>query len=317
MTINDPGLRHDFSILLEATNSNPNGDPDAGNLPRIDPETNHGLISDVSIKRRIRDYVEVAGLWTGVNNPRMQIYVSKGAVLNPLHEEAYNALRLDKKKTNESMGPARLWMCDHYFDVRMFGAVMSTGDYNCGQVRGPVQIAIGRSVDPIFQTELTITRVAVAKDKEAVATSQGESNGEKLRQTMGRKAIIPYALFVIHGTYSPMLGMRNGRLSDGTGVDEADLKMFWTAVVNAWELDRSAIRGEIDCRGVHVFTHDNPLGSAPRHRLTDRIRISKAPGVTVPRRFADYDVTVDTDDLPDGIHYTDAIGYDMYKLKSA
>jgi CRISPR-associated protein Csd2 len=298
----DPGRRHDFVMLFEAADSNPNGDPDAGNLPRIDPETNQGLVTDTCLKRKIRNYVALYEQTLADDDPareRLKIYVEEGAALNERHRRAYTALG---KKGSSKSAPAdmdaRAWMCDNFFDVRMFGAVMSTGDFNCGQVRGPVQMAIARSVDPIFQQELAITRVAVTQEDELKKLAAGE--GGKNRE-MGRKAIVPYALFITEGTYSPMLGTRTGRRSEGTGVDSADLELLWQAFNRMWDQDRSAARGRMTCRGVHVFTHSHPLGDAPRHRLVERITVHSQKDT--PRLFTDYVVDVRTEDLPPGVGY--------------
>lgn len=314
--INDPTKRHDFMMLIEATDSNPNGDPDAGNLPRIDPETGQGIMTDVSVKRRVRDYAQFAATAADNHDPRMGIYISTGAVLANAHTEAYAETRKTKNKDDSVVGTARRWMCDHYYDVRLFGAVMSLKENNCGQVRGPVQIGFARSIDPIFQHEVTITRVAAANAKEAKATAttatedtdDAEPKAEKPNQTMGRKSIVPYGLYRLMGTYSPMLGIRDARRSEGTGVDEADLELLWRALTDAWDLDRSASRGSLECRGLHIFTHDSPLGNARRRVLMDRIAIKRQDDVLVPRQFSDYEVVVDADNLPEGVHYTDAIG---------
>lgn len=327
----DPGRRHDFLLLFDATDSNPNGDPDAGNLPRIDPETNQGLVTDVALKRKVRNYVALYEQLLDEANPskkRFKIYVEVGVALNERHRRAYTALgkevsqpnntreeaagnaanaapaskkRGNKTSTQKAADPeARAWMCDNFFDVRMFGAVMSTGDFNCGQVRGPVQLAIARSVDPVFQQELSITRVAVTREEELTNLQAGD--GGKDRE-MGRKAIVPYGLYVAEGTYSPMLGMRNGRRSDGTGVNSDDLALFWEALNRMWDQDRSAARGRMACRGLHVFTHDHPLGNAPRYRLIERVDVSAkcAPA----RSFDDYAVEVNLDGLPEGVTYHD------------
>jgi len=317
----DPARRHDFVLLFDATDSNPNGDPDAGNLPRIDPETNQGLVTDVALKRKVRNYVTFYEQLLSDDDPRrerLKIYVEEGVALNERHRRAFSALgRLGveptgqgtrqepangkKKGKSKPVDPgARAWMCDNFFDVRMFGAVMSTGDYNCGQVRGPVQLAIARSVGPVFQQELSITRVAVTKEEELAKLLASEGGKDR---DMGRKAIVPYGLYVAEGTYSPMLGLRNGRRSDGTGVDAYDLALFWEALNRMWDQDRSAARGRMACRGLHVFTHTNPLGDAPRHRLVERVGIvtQHAPA----RSFADYTVTVALDGLPQEISYHD------------
>lgn len=298
----DPGRRHDFVLFFDAADSNPNGDPDAGNLPRIDPETNQGLVTDTCLKRKIRNYVALYEQTLADDDPartRLKIYVEEGAALNERHRRAYEALGKDKAKAADPA--ARAWMCDGFYDVRMFGAVMGTGDYNCGQVRGPVQLAIARSVDPIFQQELAITRVAVTQEKELERLRAG--TGGKDRE-MGRKAIVPYGLYRTEGTYSPMLGARTGRRSEGTGVDRLDLDLLWQAFNRMWDQDRSAARGCMTCRGLHVFTHTHPLGNAPRHRLVERIT-AQFRGDGAPRSFGDYVVDRHMENLPPEVEYHD------------
>lgn len=299
----DPARRHDFVLIFDATDSNPNGDPDAGNLPRIDPETNQGLVTDTALKRKIRNYVALYEQGLADDDPRrerLKIYVEEGVALNERHQRAFSALGHPKSKATDPR--ARAWMCDNFFDVRMFGAVMSTGDFNCGQVRGPVQVAIARSVDPVFQQELAITRVAVTRVEDLKLLLEGKEGGKN--REMGRKAIVPYGLYVAEGTYSPMLGTRNDRRSDGTGVDAADLALLWESFNRMWDQDRSAARGCMTCRGLHVFTHTHPLGDAPRHRLVERVHItSPKPGPA--RAFADYVVAVDLDGLAEGVSYRD------------
>lgn len=297
----DPTKRHDFTFLFDVTNGNPNGDPDAGNLPRVDPETMHGLVTDVAIKRRIRDYVDVAR----GTQPGYEIYVrNSGVALNVKHERAYAAKGIQStgsKQKREDVDQARAWMCETFYDIRTFGAVMTTG-INCGQVRGPVQLTFARSVDPIVPLDVTITRVAItdAKDAEVVETGKGETTGKTTE--MGRKAIVPYALYVGHGFFTPHFARQAGFAAD-------DLALFWEALQSAWELDRTASRGMVALRGLYIFSHANPLGNAPAHQLLDRVAAQLVPGVRTPRRFSDYRVTVSEDALPAGVTLT-SLGVD-------
>lgn len=293
----DPTRRHDFVLVFDATDSNPNGDPDAGNLPRTDPETGHGIVTDVSLKRKVRNYVATVESMLPESDPqrqRLNIYVEEGVALNERHRRALNAVGKEKSKGADP--DARAWMCDHFFDVRMFGAVMSTKGLNCGQVLGPVQFSFARSVDPVFAHDISITRVAVTREDELTKLAASDDEGGKDRE-MGRKALIPYGLYVACGTYSPHRAMRNGRRSDGTGVDSVDLDLLWRALVNMWDLDVSAARGNMATRALHVFSHRNPLGDEPRHKVFDRVRVARKPEVAVPRRFTDYTVEVDVVEL--------------------
>lgn len=275
--------RYEFVLLYDVENGNPNGDPDAGNMPRIDPETGYGIVTDVSLKRKIRNYAElVKGDSTGY-----RIYVKEGTPLNQNHVEAYQSIGLktgDKAKP-EKVNEARAWMCANFFDVRTFGAVMSTGD-NCGQVRGPIQINFSRSIDPIVQQEVTITRQTVTKIEEA----------DKER-TMGRKHIVPYALYKVEGYVSAKLA---NDASKGTGFSEDDLKIFWKALEEMFEHDHSAARGKMASRRLFVFKHDDELGNAPSHKLFDMIKVEKNDGVIIPRKFGDYTVKVEGK-APDGV----------------
>jgi CRISPR-associated protein Csd2 len=311
--------RHDFALIFDVTNGNPNGDPDAGNLPRLDPETNHGLVSDVSLKRKIRNYVELAQ--NGVAGHH--IYVQEGAILNDQHRKAYVALRpddakaakdakLNPKDDAEAIG-LRDWMCANFFDVRTFGAVMSTG-INCGQVKGPVQMTFASSVEPILPVEITITRMAAtneAEKKKAVEGADGDQRSDN--RTMGRKHIVPYGLYVAHGFIS-------AKFAERTGFSDADLDLLFEALASMFEHDRSAARGEMTTRRLIVFRHDNALGNAPAHRLFDRINIGRnvdgefrplddrGLGNLAPaRRFSDYIVKVDTSDLPAGVEVLDLV----------
>lgn len=282
--------RYDFVLLFDVKDGNPNGDPDAGNLPRLDAETGHGLVTDVSLKRKVRNFV---GLVKG-EQPPYEIYVKEKAILNKTHERAYEGigkadlLKSDdkKRKGGDAVGEARDWMCKNFFDVRTFGAVMSTG-VNCGQVRGPVQLTFARSVDPIIAQEHSITRMAVATEAEAE-----KQDGDN--RTMGRKHTIPYGLYVAHGFVSSFLAKQ-------TGFSEDDLELLWQAFGQMFEHDRSAARGEMATRGMYVFKHDSELGNAPAHALFERIQTRVKDSVTVPRSFTDYEVTVNDTDMPAGV----------------
>ena len=282
--------RYDFVLLFDVKDGNPNGDPDAGNLPRMDAETGHGLMTDVSLKRKVRNFV---GLVKG-EQPPYDIYVKEKAILNKTHERAYEGIgKADllkgddkKRKGGDAVGEARDWMCKNFFDVRTFGAVMSLG-INCGQVRGPVQLTFARSVDPIIAQEHSITRMAVAT--EAEAEKQGGDN-----RTMGRKHTVPYGLYVAHGFVSSFLAKQ-------TGFSDDDLELLWQSLAQMFEHDRSAARGEMSTRGLYVFKHESELGNAPAHALFERIQARLKDGVTVPRNFADYEVTMDESAMPPGV----------------
>ena len=288
--------RYDFVVLFDVVNGNPNGDPDAGNAPRVDPETGHGLVSDVCIKRKIRNFVSALKSEPGDGQPApgFDIYVKERAILNQQHERAYTALGLkpdDKAaKQDGAEAKARRWMCQTFFDVRMFGAVMTTG-VNAGQVRGPVQITFARSMDPIVSLEQAITRMAVTTEREAEQQEGGN-------RTMGRKELVPYGLYRAHGFISPQLGAQ-------TGFSEADLEVLRRALGQMFELDRSAARGEMTTRALWAFEHESPLGNAPAHRLFERIRVSRKDTSKPARQFADYDVSVDSANLPSGIRLID------------
>ena len=282
--------RYDFVLLFDVKDGNPNGDPDAGNLPRMDAETGRGLVTDVCLKRKVRNFV---GLVKG-EQPPFEIYVKEKAVLNNQHKRAYigigkpELLEGDdkKRKGGNAVDEARQWMCRNFFDVRAFGAVMSTG-INCGQVRGPIQLTFSRSVDPIVALEHSITRMAVATEVEAEKQS-GDN------RTMGRKFTVPYGLYAAHGFVSSFLAKQ-------TGFDEADLELLWQALAQMFEHDRSAARGEMTTRGLYVFKHDSELGNAPAHKLFERIQPKLTKDGTVPREFSDYTVTVDSENLPQGV----------------
>jgi CRISPR-associated protein Csd2 len=276
--------RYEFVMLYDVENGNPNGDPDAGNMPRIDPETGYGIVTDVCLKRKVRNYVElVKGDAKGY-----RIYIKEGNPLNQTHVEAYEKIGLksgDKAKPDE-VNKAREWVCKNFFDVRTFGAVMTTGD-NCGQVRGPIQINFSRSIDPIVQQEVTITRQVVTRIEDA----------EKER-TMGRKHIVPYGLYRVEGYISAKLA---NDATKGTGFSEDDLALFWEALVNLFEHDHSAARGKMAVRKLIVFKHESELGNAPSHLLFERIKVARNPEAIPPRQFSDYHVSLETEGLPTGV----------------
>ncbi|MCG3185530.1 MAG: hypothetical protein IOMNBAOH_00037 [Rhodocyclaceae bacterium] len=282
--------RYDFVLLFDVKDGNPNGDPDAGNLPRLDAETGHGLVTDVALKRKVRNFV---GLVKG-EQPPYEIYVKEKAILNNQHKRAYLGIGREdllagddkKRKGGDAVDQARAWMCRNFFDVRTFGAVMSTG-INCGQVRGPIQLTFARSIDPIVASEHSITRMAVATEAEA-EKQEGDN------RTMGRKHTVPYGLYRAHGFVSAFLAKQ-------TGFSEDDLALFWQALGQMFEHDRSAARGEMTTRGLYVFQHDSELGNAPAHALFERVKVQRKAGVEVPRAFADYAVSVAADDLPNGV----------------
>ncbi len=276
--------RYEFVLLYDVENGNPNGDPDAGNMPRIDPETGYGIVTDVCLKRKIRNYVEmVKG-----DAPGYRIYIKEGIPLNANHREAYLAVGLEpgKKAPPDKVNEARTWMCKNFFDIRTFGAVLSVGD-NCGQVRGPVQLNFSRSIDPIVQQEVTITRLTVTREEEA----------EKER-TMGRKHIVPYGLYRVEGYISAKLA---NDPTKGTGFSEEDLELFWEALVNMFEHDRSAARGKMATRKLIIFKHESDLGNAPAHKLFELVKVSKKPEANPPRSFDDYEVRVNQDAVPEGV----------------
>lgn len=283
--------RYDFVFLFDVKDGNPNGDPDAGNLPRLDAETGDGLVTDVALKRKVRNFV---GLVKG-EQPPFEIYIKEKAVLNKTHERAYEAigageaLKGEEKKRKgggDTVDKAREWMCKNFFDVRTFGAVMSTG-VNCGQVRGPIQMTFARSVEPIIALEHSITRMAVTAEADA-EKQEGEN------RTMGRKHTVPYGLYRSHGFISAFLAKQTGFADD-------DLELFFTALSQMFEHDRSAARGEMSTRGLYVFKHDSELGNAHAHSLFDRVQVKRKPNVDTPRSFSDFDVTVDEANMPTGV----------------
>lgn len=284
--------RYDFIIYFDVENGNPNGDPDAGNMPRVDPEEGYGLVTDVCLKRKIRNYVEaVKG-----DEPGYGIYVKEGVPLNASDRKAYEHLGVDpkeikklKKDDPELDLRVRDFMCSNYYDIRTFGAVMTTfvkDSLNCGQVRGPVQLTFARSVEPIIPQEVTITRVAITTEEDAL----------KKNTEMGRKHIVPYGLYRCEGFVSANLAQKT------TGFSEDDLELLWKAIINMFEIDHSAARGKMAVRELIVFKHDSEFGEAPSYQLFDAVSIEKKPGVDVPRTFADYErAVVDEEAIPSGI----------------
>jgi CRISPR-associated protein Csd2 len=267
--------RYEFVLLFDVENGNPNGDPDAGNMPRIDPETGHGLVTDVCLKRKIRNHVAL----TREGAEGFKIYIQEKAVLNRTNKEAYAAYDLEPqtkklpKKVEDALKITG-WMCSNFYDIRTFGAVMTT-EVNCGQVRGPVQMAFAKSVEPIVPQEVSITRMAVTNEKDL----------EKER-TMGRKHIVPYGLYVAHGFVS-------APLAEKTDFSDKDLDLLWDALINMFEHDRSAARGLMSSRKLIIFKHENKFGNAPAHKLFDLVQVKRSEGSTGPARsFADYTVTV-------------------------
>lgn len=287
--------RYDFVLLFDVADGNPNGDPDAGNLPRLDAETGHGITTDVCLKRKVRNYAMLAA----ADRPGCEIYVKEKAILNQQHARAYEALGIDlskdegKRKGGDRVDEARKKMCEMFYDVRTFGAVMGLG-INCGQVRGPVQLTFGRSVDPVVALEHSITRMAVAT--EAEAEKQGGDN-----RTMGRKHTVPYGLYRAHGFVS-------AHLAEQTGFSEEDVKLLWDALASMFEHDRSAARGEMATRGLYVFKHEGKLGNAPAHKLFERITVQKKDAGRPPRAFSDYEVKVNDAGLPAGVTLSRVVG---------
>ena len=297
----DAKCRHDFVLLFDVADGNPNGDPDAGNLPRVDPETMQGLVTDVCLKRKVRDYVDALRGSEG----RYKIYVQSGEALNAQHRRAYEALSKTStgvKQDKDVVAQARQWMCHNFFDIRLFGAVMTTG-VNCGQVRGPLQLTFARSLDPVVPLDLSITRVAVTREEDTqIALDQATGEGKGGKQTeMGRKALVPYGLYRAFGFFNPHFAQRSG-------ADEDDLALFWQALQQMWDLDRSAARGMMACRGLFVFSHCSPLGNARAQDLFERVRVARRPGVEAPRSFHDYSVEVDESGLPAGVTLSRLVG---------
>lgn len=285
----DPTKRHDFVLLFDVLDGNPNGDPDAGNLPRVDPETMQGLVTDVALKRKVRDYVD----HSRGDQPRFKVYVQHESYLTEARARVFK-MRADGQK-DVHPSTARIWMCEEFFDIRMFGAVMSMKENNAGQVRGPVQLTFARSIDPIIPLSVTIARVALERgEKPAQADTEHES---PTHGTLGRKALVPYGLYRAHGFFNPHFAAQ-------TGATEEDLALFWQALQMMWDLDRSASRGMMACRGLYVFTHESKLGNAPAHRLFERITVKPGEGVAAPRAFHDYTITINAAGLPEGVTFT-------------
>jgi CRISPR-associated protein Csd2 len=285
--ITDPTRRHDFVLLFDVTDGNPNGDPDAGNLPRLDPETMQGLVSDVAIKRKVRDYVDLAR----GNEQRFKIYVQHEAYLTDTRNRVFAARSAGQK--NVSVNDARAWMCDEFFDIRMFGAVMSMKEANAGQVRGPMQVMFARSIDRIIPLDLSIVGPA---QNQSQSKRSDDDETDKFG-TMGRKSLVPYGLYRAHGFFNPHFAKQ-------TGATAEDLDLFWTALEMMWDLDRSASRGMMACRGVYIFTHESSLGNAPAHKLLERVVVEKRANVVAPRSFGDYRVSVNTADMPEQVTLT-------------
>jgi len=281
--------RYDFVFLFDVKDGNPNGDPDAGNLPRADAETGMGLVTDVCLKRKIRNFVEL----TQAGKPSLRIFVKEKAILNRAIDEAHAQEHVASKAKREKTEAARTWMCENYFDIRTFGAVLSTGR-NAGQVRGPVQLTFARSIDPVIASEHSITRMAVTTEEEAEKQS-GDN------RTMGRKFTIPYGLYRCHGFVSASLAKQ-------TGFSEVDMNLFWQALLNMFDHDRSAARGEMSARGIYAFEHDSVLGNAPATLLFERITVSKNNEIEAPRKFSDYKIGVDASNLPQGVSLKRILG---------
>ncbi len=281
--------RYEFVLLFDVKDGNPNGDPDAGNLPRMDAETGMGLVTDVCLKRKVRNFVQM----TQEDNPARKIFIREKAILNDTIEKAHKQDSVKDKEKGDKTEAAKNWMCENYYDVRTFGAVMSTGK-NAGQVRGPIQMTFSRSIDPVVASEHTITRMAVTTSKEAEAQS-GEN------RTMGRKFTVPYGLYRCHGFIS-------AHLAKQTGFDEDDLELFWQSLLQMFDHDRSASRGEMSTRGLYVFKHDNELGNASATSLLDRIKVNRNADVEVARSFNDYQVDIDESSWPDGVELIKLLG---------
>lgn len=284
--------RYDFVLYFDVENGNPNGDPDAGNMPRIDPETGFGIVTDVCLKRKIRNYVETVK----EGEPGYDIYITRGTTLNASDTRAFAELEIDpksiaslKKSDPELDKKIRDFMCKTFFDIRTFGAVMTTfvsHHLNCGQVRGPVQLTFSRSVDPVAQQEVSITRVAITTEEDAAKKSN----------EMGNKYIVPYGLYRCEGYVSANLARKT------TGFTEDDLKVLWESLINMFEVDHSAARGKMAVRSLVVFRHDSELGNAPSWRLFESVGMKKREGVTAPRSIKDYEeITVDESQIPDGV----------------
>jgi CRISPR-associated protein Csd2 len=290
--------RYDFVYLFDCQDGNPNGDPDAEGSPRIDPETLHGLVSDVCLKRKIRNYILCATTVGEIVQTGNRIFVQSGSTLESRQREPFEEWKGDdrpepkgKDTKPQDIEKARQWICENFFDVRAFGAVMNTTSFNCGQVRGPVQLTFARSLDRIFPVTHTITREAFTGEKD-VKAGPG---------TFGRKFTIPYGLYLAHGFINPVFAVR-------TGFNDQDLALLWNALQNLFEQDRSAARGTMAARGLYIFQHEAKLGNAQAQRLFEAIRIEKRPSVESPRAFTDYSVqTPDPQSLPKGVTFIDGL----------
>ncbi len=284
--------RYEFVILFDVENGNPNGDPDAGNMPRVDPETGYGLVTDVCLKRKIRNYVEEVK----DGAPSYEIYIKDNVPLNTSDKRAYQQLGIEEAKIKEirKSDPAldvkvRDFMCKNFFDIRTFGAVMTTftkSALNCGQVRGPVQLRFARSIDPVLPQEITITRIAITT----------EADADRKNTEMRRKYIVPYALYKAEGYISANLAQKT------TGFSEEDLELLWESIMNMFEMDHAAARGKMAVRQLIIFKHDSILGNAPAHKLFELVKAERKADVLIPRAYTDYEVTVDTANLPEGVH---------------
>jgi CRISPR-associated protein Csd2 len=279
--------RFEFVYLFDVENGNPNGDPDSGNMPRIDPETSHGIVTDVCLKRKIRNYVDIVKN----NEPPYKIYIREKAVLTTERKNAYLSLSEEEKSNNiKAAEIGRAFMCKNYFDVRTFGAVMSTKENNCGQVRGPVQLNFAKSLEPIVPLDVTITRMAV----------ETEAEREKERM-MGRKNLVPYGLYKSEGYISAFLAKQ-------TGFDGNDLELLWESLINMFEHDHSAARGKLNARRLFVFKHDSSIGNAPSHKLFELININRNGDTSRPARsFSDYNIKINESAIPGGVSLEEKI----------
>ncbi len=286
--------RYEFVLLFDVENGNPNGDPDAGNMPRVDPETGLGIVTDVCLKRKIRNYVDIVKEGEAGYN----ILIKTDKALNAKFAAAHSQLDGDvkSKKSAADIETARRFMCENYYDVRTFGAVMSTGDSPCGIVRGPVQLNFARSIDPIFAQELTITRQAITETKKHAETA--DKNGTMTE--MGKKNIVPYGLYRVEGYVSALMAQKS------TGFSDDDLELFWEALINMFEHDHSAARGKICVRKLYIFKHEGALGNAPSGCLFDKIHINKKSEVEYPRAFGDYEIAID-ETMPEGVQFISKI----------
>ena len=290
--------RYDFVILFDVENGNPNGDPDAGNMPRMDQDTGHGIITDVCLKRKIRNYVEA--VYDG--KPGYRIYIRQDIPLERINQEAYdylgvNSSEIDKMKKSDPRLDVKIrdFMCENFFDIRTFGAVMTTfvkANLNCGQVRGPIQLCFARSIDPITPQEVSITRITVASEKDK---TEGKNT------TMGNKFIVPYALYRCEGFISANFAQKT------TGFTEDDLKVFWEAVINMFELDRSATRGKMSLRKLIVFKHASQFGNAPAYKLFDRVKVCRKDAEKIARSYDDYEIIIENETLPRNVELIEMV----------